>query len=145
MSTCHLAQEPLPHVTMLGIGLPSVSCFHDLHDFQWQSTCEKLQIKNRLKQPACDLCTTEEQLALGHYVSAQYRSAMIYSREKLEEGLRSNGTRVSRLFQLALTGSWNGGQALRARVTHCSLDQKSTYRRLEADAWKPTTIRRSLI
>ena len=64
MSTCHLAQEPLPHVTMLGIGLPSVSCFHDLHASHWHSTCDMLQMRNRLKQPACrgnfaTVCTTD--------------------------------------------------------------------------------------
>jgi len=46
-----LGQEPLPHVTMLGIGLPSVLCFHDLGESPRQSTCEMLQIRNRLKQP----------------------------------------------------------------------------------------------
>ena len=41
-----LGQEPLPHVTMLGIGLPSVSCFHDLRESQGNQhvRCFKLEI-----------------------------------------------------------------------------------------------------
>ena len=62
------------------------------------------------------LFTADEQLALGHHVNAQYRSAMIYSRDnqiglckkvhamftRIREGtFDPDATRVSRLFQLA--------------------------------------------
>lgn len=67
------------------------------------------------------LFTADEQLALGHHVSAQYRSAMIYSRDnqislckkvhdmfsKIREGsFDPDGTRVSRLFNWPSTQPW---------------------------------------
>ena len=108
------------------------------------------------------LFTADEQLALGHHVSTQYRSAMIYSRDnqislckkvhnmfsKIREGtFNPDGTRVSRLFQLAFeTALELGGDSSESSSNsedvssvassggeHRSLDQKSTYRRLEAD------------
>ena len=108
------------------------------------------------------LFTADEQLALGHHVSMQYRSAMIYSRDnqislckkvhnmfsKIREGtFNPDGTRVSRLFQLAFdTALELGGDSSESSSDsedvssvassggeHRSLDQKSTYRRLEAD------------
>ena len=108
------------------------------------------------------LFTADEQLALGHHVSAQYRSAMIYSRDnqislckkvhdmfsKIREGsFDPDGTRVSRLFQLAFdtalemegdsaessSDSEDVSSVASSGGEHRSLDQKSTYRRLEAD------------
>ena len=108
------------------------------------------------------LFTADEQLALGHHVSAQYRSAMIYSRDnqislchkvhnmfsKIRDGtFNPDGTRVSRLFQLAFdTALELGGESSESSSDsedvssvassegeHGSLDQRSTYRRLAAD------------
>ena len=108
------------------------------------------------------LFTADEQLALGHHVSTQYRSAMIYSRDnqislckkvhsmfsKIRDGtFDPDGTRVRRLFQLAFdtalemeddtaessSDSEDVSSVASSGGEHRSLDQKSTYRRLEAD------------
>ena len=107
--------------------------------------------------------SADEQLALGHHVSAQYRSAMIYSRDnqislckklytmfsRIRDGtFDPDGTRVSRLFQLAFdtaleregcdsddssSDSDDASSVASSDGEHSKLDQKSTYRRLEAD------------
>jgi len=109
------------------------------------------------------LFTADEQLALGHHVNAQYRSAMIYSRDnqiglckkvhtmfmRIRDGtFDPDATRVSRLFQLAFDTALerDGGSSDSSSIEsddassvassngeHSSLEQKTTYRRLEAD------------
>ena len=104
------------------------------------------------------LFTADEQLALGHHVSAQYRSAMIYSRDnqivlckkvhtmfaKLRDGsFDPDATRVSRLFQLAFetalerneTGSEDGSDSSSDASSvassdgeHDSIVQRASYR-----------------
>ncbi|CAL1136988.1 unnamed protein product [Cladocopium goreaui] len=109
------------------------------------------------------LFTADEQLALGHHVNAQYRSAMIYSRDnqiglckkvhamftRIREGtFDPDATRVSRLFQLAFetalerdggssdsssSDSEDASSVASSNGEHSSLGQKTTYMRLEAD------------
>ena len=109
------------------------------------------------------LFTADEQLALGHHVNAQYRSAMIYSRDnqiglckkvhamfaRIRDGaFDPDATRVSRLFQLAFetalerdggssdsssSDSEDASSVASSNGEHSSLGQKTTYRRLEAD------------
>ena len=106
--------------------------------------------------------TADEQLALGHHVSAQYRSAMIYSRDnqiglckkvhmmfsKIRDGtFDPDASRVSRLFQLAFDtvleqqddvsdgGSDSSSDASSVASSdgeHSSVVQRASYRRLEA-------------
>ena len=105
----------------------------------------------------------DEQLALGHHVHAQYRSAMIYSRDnqiglckklhemfnKIKDGLFDpDAARVSRLFQLAYatmlecqgadddSGSEAESDASSVASSggeHDSVAQRPNYKRLEAD------------
>ena len=107
--------------------------------------------------------TADEQLALGHHVNAQYRSAMIYSRDnqiglcktvhamfaRIRDGtFDPDATRVSRLFQLAFetalerdggssdsssSDSEDASSVASSNGEHSGLSQKTTYRRLEAD------------
>ena len=107
--------------------------------------------------------TADEQLALGHHVNAQYRSAMIYSRDnqiglckkihlmfcRIRDGsFDPDATRVSRLFQLAFDTALerDGGSSDSSSSTsddassvassngeHAVLAQKTTFRRLDAD------------
>jgi len=109
------------------------------------------------------LFSADEQLALGHHVHAQYRSAMIYSRDnqiglckklhdmfgKIRDGLFDpDATRVSRLFQLAYaTMLENRGDESDSDATtdsdassvassdgeHNDIAQKPGYKRLDAD------------
>ena len=105
----------------------------------------------------------DEQLALGHHVHAQYRSAMIYSRDnqiglckklhdmftRIRDGLFDPDTaRVSRLFQLAYStmledhgdddSSDSSADSDASSVAHSdgehdSVAQRPNYKRLEAD------------
>ena len=109
------------------------------------------------------LFSADEQLALGHHVHAQYRSAMIYSRDnqiglrkklhemfnKIKDGLFDpDAARVSRLFQLAYatmlecqgadddSGSEAESDASSVASSggeHDSVAQRPNYKRLEAD------------
>ena len=105
----------------------------------------------------------DEQLALGHHVHAQYRSAMIYSRDnqiglckklhdmftRIRDGLFDpDATRVSRLFQLAYStmledhgDDESGDSSADSDVSsvahsdgeHDSVAQRPNFKRLEAD------------
>ena len=108
------------------------------------------------------LFTADEQLALGHHVSAQYRSAMIYSRDnqiglckkvhtmfsRIRDGsFDPDAARVNRLFQLAFEtaleeqddegdrssdSSSDASSIASSDGEHSSLVQRTSYRRLEA-------------
>jgi hypothetical protein len=109
------------------------------------------------------LFSADEQLALGHHVHAQYRSAMIYSRDnqiglckklhamfnKIKDGLFDpDAARVSRLFQLAYEtmlesngvdeGTDSEAESDASSVAssggeHDVVAQRPNYKRLEAD------------
>jgi len=109
------------------------------------------------------LFSADEQLALGHHVHAQYRSAMIYSRDnqiglckklhemfgKIRDGLFDpDATRVSRLFQLAYatmlesqgddsdsdaTTDSDASSVASSDGEHNDIAQKPGYKRLDAD------------
>ena len=104
----------------------------------------------------------DEQLALGHHVHAQYRSAMIYSRDnqiglckklhdmftRIRDVFDPDATRVSRLFQLAYStmledhgDDESGDSSADSDVSsvahsdgeHDSVAQRPNFKRLEAD------------
>lgn len=107
--------------------------------------------------------TADEQLALGHHVSAQYRSAMIYSRDnqiglcrkihqmfsRIRDGsFDPDAARNSRLFQLAFetalerdgdssdsstSESDDASSVASSNGEHAVVAQKTTFRRLDAD------------
>ena len=109
------------------------------------------------------LFSADEQLALGHHVSAQYRSAMIYSRDnqihlckklydmfaKIRDGtFDPDATRVSRLFQLAYatmlentgdesssdsSSTSDASSVASSEGEHNVVAQRPAYQRLETD------------
>ena len=109
------------------------------------------------------LFSADEQLALGHHVSAQYRSAMIYSRDNqislckklhdmftnIREGtFDPDATRVSRLFQLAYatmlesngddsssdsSSTSDASSVVSSDAEHNVVAQRPAYQRLETD------------
>ncbi|CAL1158136.1 unnamed protein product [Cladocopium goreaui] len=143
--------------------LPFTALGHVTHDESWGSSWMDARATLLSWAAKSTMFTADEQLALGHHVNAQYRSAMIYSRDnqiglckkihlmfcRIRDGsFDPDATRVSRLFQLAFDTALerDGGSSDSSSSTsddassvassngeHAVLAQKTTFRRLDAD------------